>query len=200
MSAQEYKHIVRIIGNDIPGDKKVLVGLTQVRGVGRSFALAILDTLGISPATNMGLVSDSDVAKIEALLKDPLKAGFPAWFLNRRRDIETGNDRHLLTSDIEFTVRNDVEREKALGSWRGYRYTYGLKVRGQRTRTTGRKGGAVGVAKGGKVQPAKSSDVTVAGGAAAGAAADTAAPAADAAKGTDAKAAGAKAAPEEKKG
>jgi len=49
LSAQEYKHIVRIIGNDIPGDKKVLVGLAQVRGVGRSFALAILDTLGISP-------------------------------------------------------------------------------------------------------------------------------------------------------
>lgn len=199
MSAQEYKHIVRIIGNDIPGDKKVLVGLTQVRGVGRSFALAILDTLGISPATSMGLVSDSDVGKIEALLKDPLKAGFPAWFLNRRKDIETGEDRHLLTSDIEFTVRNDVEREKALGSWRGYRYTYGLKVRGQRTRTTGRKGGAVGVAKGGKVQPAKSGDVTVAGGAAAGEA-EAAAPAAEAAKGTDAKAAGAKAAPEEKKG
>jgi len=194
LSAQEYKHIVRIIGNDIPGDKKVLVGLAQVRGVGRSFALAILDTLGISPATSMGLVSDQDVGRIEALLKDPLKAGFPAWFLNRRKDIETGSDRHLLTSDIEFTVRNDVEREKALGSWRGYRYTYGLKVRGQRTRTTGRKGGAVGVAKGGKVQPAKSGDVTAAG------AAEAAAPAADAAKGADAKAAGAKAAPEEKKG
>jgi len=198
LSAPEYKHIVRIIGNDIPGDKKVLVGLAQVRGVGRSFALAILDTLGISPATSMGLVSDQDVGRIEALLKDPLKAGFPAWFLNRRKDIETGSDRHLLTSDIEFTVRNDVEREKALGSWRGYRYTYGLKVRGQRTRTTGRKGGAVGVAKGGKVQPAKSGDVTAAG--AAAGAAEAAAPAADAAKGADAKAAGAKAAPEEKKG
>jgi len=198
LSAQEYKHIVRIIGNDIPGDKKVLVGLAQVRGVGRSFALAILDTLGISPATSMGLVSDQDVGRIEALLKDPLKAGFPAWFLNRRKDIETGSDRHLLTSDIEFTVRNDVEREKALGSWRGYRYTYGLKVRGQRTRTTGRKGGAVGVAKGGKVQPAKSGDVTAVG--AAAGAAEAAAPAADAAKGADAKAAGAKAAPEEKKG
>ena len=41
-------------------------------------------------------------------------------------------------------------------SWRGYRHLYGLKVRGQRTRCTGRKGGAVGVAKGGKAAPAKS--------------------------------------------
>ena len=41
------------------------------------------------------------------------------------------------------------------GFWRGYRHLYGLKVRGQRTRCTGRKGGAVGVAKGGKAAPAK---------------------------------------------
>ena len=191
MSAQEYNHIVRIVGNDIPGDKKILVGLTQVRGVGRSFALAVLDTLGISTSTSMGLVADADVARIEELIKDPIKAGFPIWFLNRRRDMETGKDMHLLTSDIEFTVRGDVEREKALGSWRGYRYTYGLKVRGQRTRTTGRKGGAVGVAKGGKVQPAKTSDVTAAGAAPAeGAdAAGAAAPAEGAAKAADTKAA-----------
>ncbi len=80
---------------------------------------------------------------------------FPSWFLNRRKDVETGEDKHLITSDIAFTVRNDVEREKATNSWRGFRHMYGLKVRGQRTRTTGRKGGAVGVAKGGKILPAK---------------------------------------------
>jgi len=50
-------------------------------------------------------------------------------------------------------IRNDIEREKTTGSWRGYRHMYGLKVRGQRTRCTGRKGGAVGVAKGGKIMP-----------------------------------------------
>ena len=60
----------------------------------------------------------------------------------------------MITSDIALTVRNDVEREKAVYSWRGYRHMYGLKVRGQRTRTSGRKGGAVGVQKGGKVLPA----------------------------------------------
>ena len=55
----------------------------------------------------------------------------------------------MLTSDIPFTLRNDIERERITASWRGYRHLNGLKVRGQRTRTTGRKGGAVGVAKGG---------------------------------------------------
>ena len=82
-------------------------------------------------------------------------ANFPTWFLNRQKDFGTGDDIHLLTSDIAFNLRNDVEREKGVFSWRGYRHMYGLKVRGQRTRCTGRKGGAVGVAKGGRVAPGK---------------------------------------------
>lgn len=156
MSDQEYRHIVRIIGNDIPGEKKIIVGLSQIRGVGHAFATAILDALKIDPNGNMGYLSEDQAKSIEGILQDPQGAKFPTWFLNRRKDIETGEDRHLLTSDIEFTVRNDVERERAAGSWRGQRHIFGLKVRGQRTRTTGRKGGAVGVAKGGKVMPAKS--------------------------------------------
>ena len=154
LSGQEYRHIVRIVGNDIPGEKKILVGLTQIRGIGYNFATAILDTLKISSNTNIGNLTDSQVKSIEDILQNPSNASFPTWFLNRRKDAETGEDKHLLTSDIEFTVRNDVERERLSGSWRGYRHMFGLKVRGQRTRTTGRKGGAVGVAKGGKVMPA----------------------------------------------
>ncbi len=155
MTTQEYNHIIRILGNDILGDKKILLGLTQIRGVGYNFANAILDSLKIDPNTSMGYLSDSQVQSIEQILNDPLSANFPAWFVNRRKDMETGNDRHLITSDIEFTVRNDVERERLTASWKGYRHMFGLKVRGQRTRTSGRKGGAVGVAKGGKVMPAK---------------------------------------------
>jgi len=155
LTTQEYNHIIRILGNDILGDKKILLGLTQIRGVGYNFANAILDSLKIDPNTSMGYLSDSQVQSIEQILNDPLSANFPTWFFNRRKDMETGNDRHLITSDIEFTVRNDVERERLTASWKGYRHMFGLKVRGQRTRTSGRKGGAVGVAKGGKVMPAK---------------------------------------------
>ncbi len=155
MSTQEYRHIVRIVGNDIPGAKKVLVGLTQIKGIGYSFATAILDSLKINTNSNIGFLSESDVQAIEKLITDPSSGGFPIWFLNRRKDVETGSNMHLLTSDIDFTLRNDIERERITASWRGYRHLNGLKVRGQRTRTTGRKGGAVGVAKGGKAAPAK---------------------------------------------
>jgi small subunit ribosomal protein S13 len=155
LSTQEFRHIVRIVGNDIPGAKKAIVGLTQIKGIGYSFATAILDTLKINTNTNIGFLSESDVQSIEKLITNPIAGNFPVWFLNRRKDIETGANMHLLTSDIPFTLRNDIERERITNSWRGYRHMYGLKVRGQCTRTTGRKGGAVGVAKAGKAAPAQ---------------------------------------------
>ena len=154
LASQEYRHIVRIAGKDVPGAKKMIIGVSQVRGIGYSFAKAILDVLKIDQNNNIGFLTESQVDSIEKAMRNPSSLNVPAWFLNRRKDMDSGNDLHLITSDIEFNVRNDVEREKNTNSWRGFRHTYGLKVRGQRTRTTGRKGGAVGVRKGGKVLPA----------------------------------------------
>jgi len=151
----------------------MIVGLTQIRGVGYMFANTILNVLKINPNQRIGHLSPEQVNSIESIIKNPSASNFPSWFLNRRKDVETGEDKHLLTSDIAFTVRNDIEREKTSGSWRGIRHMFGLKVRGQRTRCTGRKGGAVGVAKGGKVMPTRE-------GAGAPAAGAEGAPAADA--------------------
>ena len=177
LSSQEFRHIVRIAGKDIPGTKKTIIGISQVKGMGYNFAKSILDILKINPNSNVGFLTESQVVEIEKAMRNPSTVNIPSWFLNRRKDIDSGNDLHLITSDIDFNVRNDVEREKGMNSWRGFRHTYGLKVRGQRTRTTGRKGGAVGVRKGGKVLPA--------GAPAEGAAAPAAAGAAPAAAPTD---------------
>jgi len=147
--------MVRIVGNDIPGERKIIAGLTQIRGIGYMFANTILNILKINPNQRIGYLSPEQIKSIENIVKNPSTSNFPSWFLNRRKDVETGEDKHLITSDIAFTVRNDIEREKTSGSWRGIRHMFGLKVRGQRTRCTGRKGGAVGVAKGGKVMPAR---------------------------------------------
>ena len=174
MSTQ-YENLIRILGNDIPGEKKTLIGLTQIRGIGYMFANAMLQILKINPDSRIGTLSEDEVSSIEKMIQDPKSQNFPIWFLNRQKDIETGDDMHLVTSDIAFQIRNDVEREKGVFSWRGYRHMYGLKVRGQRTRCTGRKGGAVGVAKGGRVLPAKGG----AGAPAADGAVDAAAPTAD---------------------
>ena len=183
------------MGNDIPGERKTLIGLTQIKGIGFNFATAILDTLKINTNSNIGNLSDENVKGIEKLITDPINGKFPIWFLNRRKDIETGADLHLLTSDIPFTLRNDIERERIAASWRGYRHLSGLKVRGQRTRTSGRKGGAVGVAKGGLAAPVKKGDPGAPGAAAAPAEGAAAAPA----EGAAAPATEKKEAPAEKK-
>ena len=184
MSSQ-YENLIRILGNDIPGEKKTLIGLTQVRGIGYMFANSILQILKIDPDSRIGTLSQENISSIEEMIQDPKSANFPTWFLNRQKDVETGDDLHLLTSDIAFNIRNDIEREKGVFSWRGYRHMYGLKVRGQRTRCSGRKGGAVGVAKGGRLLPTKggagapAADATADG--VVDAATDAAAPATDAA-------------------
>ncbi|MFQ5921019.1 MAG: 30S ribosomal protein S13, partial [Nitrososphaerales archaeon] len=153
MSASDYRHIVRIAGKDVDGSRSVVVAVSEIRGVGFNFAYALLSALKIDPGARVGLLSENDVAQIESGIRDPLKVGLPKWFLNRQKDIETGKDMHIITSDWDIMVRNDIEREKQVMSWRGIRHMYGLKVRGQRTRTTGRKGGAVGVKKAGKIAP-----------------------------------------------
>ena len=166
----------------------MVIALTQIKGVGYMFANSIINNLKIDSSLRIGNLSNEQIKSIENIIQNPTSSNFPSWFLNRRKDVETGEDKHLITSDIDFTVRNDVEREKATGSWRGYRHMFGLKVRGQRTRCTGRKGGAVGVAKGGRVLPAQAGGAPAAEGepTAEGAPAVEGAPAAEGAKGSTA--------------
>jgi small subunit ribosomal protein S13 len=147
LSALDYKHILRIAGKDIAGSKKVIVALSEVRGVGYNFAQVVLQSLNINPNIRVGFLTDSELTEIETAIRTPSKVGMPGWYMNRRKDMDTGSDQHLITSDLAFTISNDIEREKSVMSWRGYRHMFGLRVRGQCTRTTGRRGGAVGVKK-----------------------------------------------------
>ena len=143
MSVGEYKYILRIAGKDIDGGKKVIVALSQVRGLGYNLSQVILQSLNINPNTRVGFLTENELSEIETAIQNPTQIGIPAYYFNRRKDIETGLDNHLITSELDFTISNDIEREKTVYSWRGYRHMFGLKVRGQCTRTTGRKGGAV---------------------------------------------------------
>ncbi|MFB5599815.1 MAG: 30S ribosomal protein S13 [Nitrososphaeraceae archaeon] len=147
MASADYKYIIRIAGKDVEGEKKVIVALSKVKGLGYNFAQVLLQKLNINPYIRVGFLTDKELGDIEMALKDPNKSGIPNFYFNRRKDMETGSDVHLITSDLDFIVSNDIEREKAIMSWRGYRHMFGLRVRGQCTRTTGRRGSAVGVRK-----------------------------------------------------
>ena len=143
--AQEYRHIVRILGTDIDGALHLAHGLTKIKGVGLRFSQAILNAANLEPDLRIGDLSDSHVQKIEDALQHPEKYTLPTWFFNRRKDLETGHDRHLLGPDLSLRVKSDIDYLMRIRSWRGMRHSYGLKVRGQRTRTTGRTGRSVGV-------------------------------------------------------
>ena len=146
----EVKAIVRILGRDLNGYKKIAAALKDIKGVNLNLAYAILNALKIDPRIRLGQLSDSQVAEIEKALKNPQSVRIPSWMFNRRKDLEEGIDKHLYESDLIFQVKMDIEREKRIGSWRGIRHALGLKVRGQRTRTTGRKGQTIGVRKSAK--------------------------------------------------
>jgi small subunit ribosomal protein S13 len=155
--SKEFRHILRITDTDVDGTLKVPYALRKIKGVSLSLANAILRKAGINPDTRAGLLSEAEVEKIEEIIKEPAKFGIPNWLLNRRKDFETGKDSHLISADLTLRTKMDIEHEKELKSWRGYRHAYGLKVRGQRTKTTGRSGKALGVKKKALARPASGS-------------------------------------------
>lgn len=152
--SKEYRHIVRVLGTDIEGHRRLVNGLTKIKGIGVSLANAIVKAAGLRTEARFGQLSDSEVQKIESIASDPQRFGIPPWLLNRRRDPESGKDLHLMGSDLALRVKSDVDLMKSIKSWKGVRHSLGLKVRGQRTRTTGRSGKAVGVKKKALAKPA----------------------------------------------
>ncbi|MCS7110886.1 MAG: 30S ribosomal protein S13 [Ignisphaera sp.] len=143
--AVEYRHIVRIAETDIPGSLSLAWGLARIKGVGYNLAIGICRVLNLNPSMQVGYLGDEDVARIEELIREPKKFGFPPWTLNRRKDYEAGENFHLVSSDLIYYAREDINREIRIRSWRGIRHSQGYKVRGQKTHTTGRLGPIVGV-------------------------------------------------------
>jgi small subunit ribosomal protein S13 len=147
MSQQEYRYILRIMGTDVQGTLKTIYAVAQVKGVSAALANAVLQKAGVNPDLRVGFITESDISKIEDVIKDPAKYSLPTWLFNRRKDSETGKDMHLLSADLVLRTKQDIDDAKNIRSWRGYRHAYSLKVRGQRTKTTGRAGKALGVKK-----------------------------------------------------
>jgi small subunit ribosomal protein S13 len=145
--SQEFRHILRIMGADVDGTLKTSYALTEIKGVSLSLSNAILKKAGINSDVRVGFLTETEIEKIEEIMKEPGKYGIPSWLLNRRKDLETGKDTHLISADLVLRTKMDIDQAKEIKSWRGYRHAYGLKVRGQRTKTTGRAGKALGVKK-----------------------------------------------------
>jgi small subunit ribosomal protein S13 len=143
--SQEYRHILRIMGTDVQGTLKTVYALTKIKGVSLILASAILKKAGVNPDVRVGFLTEAEINKIEEIIKEPTKYSMPTWLFNKRKNAETGKDSHLISADLVLSTKTDIDEAKAMRSWRGYRHAYGLKVRGQRTKTTGRAGKSLGV-------------------------------------------------------
>jgi small subunit ribosomal protein S13 len=139
------RHIVRICETNIDGTKKLRQGLLQIKGIGQSLALVIPQAANLDPEMRVGNLTDEQVELLEEVIKNPLKYGIPEFLLNRRKDPFTGEIKHLTASDLIITTKTDIDFLKRIRCYRGIRHELGLPVRGQRTRSTFRKGRTVGV-------------------------------------------------------
>ena len=146
-SKVEFQHIVRIAGTDLDGTLTLNYALANIKGIGITLSNAIIRKANINPQTRIGYLTDIDIERLEDMITNPTKHGFPPWILNRPKDMQTGKDTHQIGADLTLQTKTDIEDMKDIKSWRGYRHAYGLRVRGQRTRTTGRSGKALGVKK-----------------------------------------------------
>ncbi|NIP67090.1 30S ribosomal protein S13 [Candidatus Bathyarchaeota archaeon] len=144
---EEFQHIVRIAETDIDGALELEYALTKIKGVGIRLANIIAERADLDPNRRLGFLSDAEVKRIKDVIQDPSQYDLPYWLLNRSRDRDTGKDLHLVGSDLVLQTKSDIDHMKKIKSWKGIRHSLGLKVRGQRTRTTGRKGRVVGVKK-----------------------------------------------------
>jgi small subunit ribosomal protein S13 len=141
------KGIVRIAEMDLDGNKKLRSSLLGIKGIGKTLANNITVCSGIDPEALLGSLDEEQIKKLEDIIKNPLNYGIPRYMLNRRKDPTTGEDMHLTSSQLRFTVKSDIDFMRKIRSYKGIRHELGLPVRGQRTRTSFRGGRAVGVAK-----------------------------------------------------
>ena len=143
---ENFNYIIRIVNTDINGENNIVQGLTQIKGIGRHMATFIADTAGVDRKLKFGNLPEPEIEKLKEVLEN-IDEYAPSWMLNYRKDAYTGEDMHLISTDVATRLRDDINMMKMIRSYRGVRHEYGLKVRGQRTSSNGRKGLALGVSK-----------------------------------------------------
>lgn len=139
--------IVRIGEIDVEGDKKVRIALLRVKGIGKSLSKALTVASGLNPEALIGSLTEEQINKLEDVMKNPGNYGIPYHMLNRISDPQTGTNRHLMSSELSLAIKSDIDAMKKMRCYKGIRHELGLPCRGQRTRSSFRTGGIVGVVK-----------------------------------------------------
>merc|ERR1712083_148971 len=142
-----FQHILRVMNTNIDGKKNIMFAITAIKGVGRRYANLVLKKADIDLNKRAGELSEEEVEKIVTIMGNPRQYKIPNWFLNRQKDIKDGKTNQVMANFLDNKLREDLERMKKIRAPRGLRHYWGLRVRGQHTKTTGHKGKTVGVSK-----------------------------------------------------
>lgn len=106
----------RVIGIDIPGNKRLLISLTYIYGIGKAVSVEIIQKLGLDMNMRAHNLNDDDIAKLNAILQSE----------------------YIVEGDLRRQVQNNIKRLISISSYRGMRHRVGLPTRGQRTRCNAR--------------------------------------------------------------
>jgi small subunit ribosomal protein S13 len=110
------RHMARLVGVDLPRDKRVEIALTYIYGIGRTSSRKILAATGVDPNARVHTLGDDELVK----LRDAIEAEYK------------------FEGDLRREVQADIRRKVEIGSYQGRRHRQGLPVRGQRTKTNAR--------------------------------------------------------------
>ena len=108
--------MARISGVDVPREKRVLISLTYIHGIGRTSAASICEATGVNPSTRVRDLADDEVTSIRVFVDQQLK----------------------VEGDLRREVSQNIKRKMDIGCYQGLRHRRGLPVRGQRTHTNAR--------------------------------------------------------------
>lgn len=133
-----------------------MYALTEIKGVGRRYSnivckkadvdlnkrCATLSLIARYPFDNgfsksAGELNSDELERIVTIMQNPTQFKIPTWFLSRQKDIVDGKDYQILSNNVDSKLRDDLERLKKIRAHRGLRHYWGLRVRGQHTKTTG---------------------------------------------------------------
>merc|ERR1712205_248768 len=136
--SQNFQHILRMGNTNVDGRQKVMYALTAIKGIGRRFSNIICKKCDIDLNKRAGELTTDEINKIVAVISNPLQFKIPSWMLNRQRDVKDGKTSQKYANFLDQSLREDMERMKRCRLHRGLRHYWGIRVRGQHTKTTGR--------------------------------------------------------------
>ena len=140
----DFQHILRVLNTNIDGRRKVMYALTSIKGIGRRFSNMICKKAEVDMNKRAGELTADEIEKLVAIIQNPKQFKIPLWFLNRQKDFKSGKYSQVVSNNVDGKLRDDLERLKKIRAHRGLRHYWGIRVRGQHTKTCSRRGKTVG--------------------------------------------------------